>query len=200
MAEDERKLVLLVGLGNPGAAYVHTRHNLGQFVLDNFARVHNLKWVNNKRLNADLARGRFQSADCVLVRPLTYMNESGYPVMRVANYFKVRPGNVIVVYDDINLPLGAHKITTKTGAGGHNGMADVNSWISDCVRFRVGIGHKPNEEMTLKDYVLGKFTDEEQAALFYAMDEILDGLKTLLTNSQRSLDNGDPDTINPPRR
>jgi PTH1 family peptidyl-tRNA hydrolase len=184
-----RRLILLVGLGNPGAAYVHTRHNLGQFVLDNFARVHNLKWVNNRRLNADLARGRFAKSDCVLVRPLTYLNESGYPVMRAANYFKAEQLNVIVVYDDINLPLGTYKVTTRCGTGGHNGMADINSWIRNCVRFRVGIGHKPNNEMTLKDYVLGKFTDEEQAALFYAMDGILDGLKALLDNSQRPLDN-----------
>ena len=195
MEEGRRRVILLVGLGNPGAAYVHTRHNLGQFVLDKFARVHNLKWVNNKRLNADLARGRFAMADCVLVRPLTYMNESGYPVVRAADYFKVKRTNVVVIYDDINLPLGAYKITTRSGDGGHNGMADVNSWISDCVRFRVGIGHKPNAEVTLKDYVLGNFTDEEQAALFYAMDDILDGLKTFLNNSQRPLDRGNPRPI-----
>ncbi|MDR0679342.1 MAG: hypothetical protein LBF24_03815, partial [Puniceicoccales bacterium] len=92
MVVEERNLMLLVGLGNPGAIYVHTRHNLGQFVLDNFARLQNLRWVNNKRLNADLARGRCGRSDYVLVRPLTYMNESGYPVGRVASYFKVEPG------------------------------------------------------------------------------------------------------------
>ncbi|MDR1436260.1 MAG: aminoacyl-tRNA hydrolase [Puniceicoccales bacterium] len=195
MADVEQELILLVGLGNPGAAYVHTRHNFGQFVLDNFARVHGMKWVNNKLLNADLARGRFGKRNCILVRPLSSMNESGYPVMRVSNYFRVKAGNVAVVYDDINLPLGTYKVTVRNGAGGHNGMADVNAWNRDCLRFRLGIGHKTDGEMPLRDFVLGKFSDEEQAAILYAMDEILDGLRRLVTDLQRPLDNGHSDSV-----
>ncbi|MDR0340073.1 MAG: aminoacyl-tRNA hydrolase [Puniceicoccales bacterium] len=184
MAIEEKSLTLLVGLGNPGAIYVHTRHNLGQFVLDNFARLQNLRWINNKRLNADLARGRFGRFDYVLVRPLAYMNESGYPVGRIASYFKVKPGRVAIVYDEINLPLGKFKVTYRSGDGGHNGMADVNACVKDCIRFRVGIGPKLDKEMDLKDYVLSKFTDVEQATLLHAMPEILEGLRSLLVDPQ----------------
>ncbi|MDR2664180.1 MAG: aminoacyl-tRNA hydrolase [Puniceicoccales bacterium] len=192
MSGEERSLTLLVGLGNPGAIYVHTRHNIGQFVLDNFARLQGLRWVNNKRLNADLARGRFGRSDYVLVRPLTFMNESGYPVGRVASYFKVEQGRVIVVYDEINLPLGKFKVTYRSGDGGHNGMANVNARVDDCVRFRVGIGPKLDKEMDLKDYVLSKFSDGEQAALLHAMPEILEGLKNLLISPPREPANGHP--------
>jgi PTH1 family peptidyl-tRNA hydrolase len=174
---------LLVGLGNPGAIYVHTRHNLGQFILDNLARQLNVKWVNNKRLNADLARGRLGKREFLLGRPLSFMNESGYPVLRVANYFHIPTERIIVVYDEINLELGRVKITRRVGSGGHNGMADVVEKLGECLRFRVGIGHKPEKEMDLKDYVLGKFTDVEQAALFYAMPNILEELKNLIQNS-----------------
>jgi PTH1 family peptidyl-tRNA hydrolase len=182
--ESGRCLYLVVGLGNPGAAYVHSRHNLGQFILDSFARQWNLKWVNNKRLNADLARGRLGGNEFILARPLSFMNESGYPVLRIANYFKILPERVVVVYDDISLELGEVKVTHRVGSGGHNGMADVVEKLGECLRFRVGIGAKPDKEMDLKDYVLGRFSDTEQAALFYAMPGILDQLKSLLLESQ----------------
>ncbi|MDR3316479.1 MAG: aminoacyl-tRNA hydrolase [Puniceicoccales bacterium] len=184
MEENRREPLLFVGLGNPGATHVHSRHNLGQFILDGFARHLSVKWINNKRLSADLARGRSGNTDFLLARPLSYMNDSGYPVLRVANYFKIPQGRVVIVYDEINLPLGEFKITHRSGSGGHNGMADICEKFGECVRFRVGIGPKKDKEMDLKDYVLSKFTDEEQAALLYAMPAILDGLKDLFNNPQ----------------
>jgi PTH1 family peptidyl-tRNA hydrolase len=170
--------------------YLHTRHNLGQFILDCFARLHGAKWVSNRKLGVDLARGRFANVEFFLLRPLTYMNESGYPVSRACNYLKIPHGNVVAVYDEINLPLGRHKITKRVGSGGHRGMANLCSFLSSCTRFRVGIGPKLDSQMDLKDYVLGKFTDEEQAALLYAMPEILEALRQLFTGPQTPLDNG----------
>ncbi|MDR0678795.1 MAG: aminoacyl-tRNA hydrolase, partial [Puniceicoccales bacterium] len=95
-------------------------------------------------------------------------------------------GRVIIVYDEINLPLGKFKVTYRSGDGGHNGMADVNTRVSDSVRFRVGIGPKLDKEMDLKDYVLSKFTDGEQAALLHAMPEILEGLRSLLADDSKT--------------
>ncbi|MDR2030460.1 MAG: aminoacyl-tRNA hydrolase [Puniceicoccales bacterium] len=171
--------VLLVGLGNPGAMYVHSRHNVGQFVLDLLARQLNLKWVTNRRLNADLARGHSPGGPFILARPLSAMNASGYPVLRVVHYFHVPPKNVVVLYDDLNIALGSHKETVRPGSGGHLGMADVGEKLGECVRFRIGIGPRRDPAMDLKDYVLGKFSDEEQAALFYAMPAILERLKEI---------------------
>jgi PTH1 family peptidyl-tRNA hydrolase len=179
-------ILLVVGLGNPGAAYLHSRHNLGQFILDDLARNLNLKWINNRRLNADLARGRLGRQEILLARPLSYMNDSGYPVQRIANYFKVPHEEIVIVYDDISLPLGEFKITRRCGSGGHNGMADVCDKLGECVRFRVGIGSKPDKEMDLKDFVLGKFSDEEQAAILYAMPTILTAIKSLANNPETS--------------
>jgi PTH1 family peptidyl-tRNA hydrolase len=180
MVDDARGTLLLVGLGNPGASYIHTRHNLGQFVLDNFARHINIKWVNNKKLNADLARGSWEGRPFILARPLHCMNQSGYPIARISKYFHVANNHVAIIYDELNLPLGEVKITTRLGDGGHNGMADVCDKLGECIRFRVGIGHKPIKEMDLKEYVLAKFSDEEQAALFYAMPAIFDNLKNII--------------------
>lgn len=168
-----RDPILIVGLGNPGAAFVNTRHNLGQFVVDSFARRHSLKWVTNKRLNADLSRGSLEGSSFILAKPLSNMNLSGYPVRRMVDYFHVQPGRTVIVYDEINLPLAEVKLTVRRGDGGHKGMADVCEKLEDCLRFRVGIGQKPLPEMDLKDFVLGKFSDEEQAELVYAMPRIM---------------------------
>ncbi|MDR1456732.1 MAG: aminoacyl-tRNA hydrolase [Puniceicoccales bacterium] len=180
MVDGARGAILLVGLGNPGASYIHTRHNLGQFVLDNFARHVNVKWVNNKKLNADLARGSLDGFPFILARPLCCVNQSGYPVARISKYFHVANNRVAIIYDELNLPLGEVKITVRPGDGGHNGMADVCEKLGECIRFRVGIGQKPNKELDLKEYVLARFSDEEQAALFYAMPAIFDNLKNII--------------------
>jgi PTH1 family peptidyl-tRNA hydrolase len=184
MEEPKKFPILFVGLGNPGPAHVHSRHNVGQFILDTLARQLNLKWVNNRRLNADLARGHMGPTAFLLARPLSYMNESGYPVLRVSNYFHIPPNGVTIVYDDLNLPFGTYKVTGRVGSGGHRGMADVSEKLGECVRFRVGIGPKRDPEMDLKDYILRNFTDEEQAALFYAMPTLIEGLKALINNSK----------------
>lgn len=192
-----RDPILIVGLGNPGAAFVNTRHNLGQFVVDSFARKHSLKWVTNKRLNAELSRGSLDGAPFILAKPLSNMNLSGYPVRRLVDYFHIQPGRAVIVYDDINVPLMGVKITVRRGDGGHRGMADVCEKLENCLRFRVGIGQKPLAEMDLKDFVLGKFSDEEQAALVYAMPHIFDELEKLVLGGgekfgPKDRDDGDP--------
>ncbi|MDR1437678.1 MAG: aminoacyl-tRNA hydrolase [Puniceicoccales bacterium] len=174
--------MLVVGLGNPGGCYIHSRHNLGQFLLDNFARNEGLKWVNNKKLNANLARGSCNGVHYILACPISFINQSGYPVSRIASYFHIENSRIVIVYDELNLPLGEVKITTRMGDGGHNGMADVCSKLGECIRFRVGIGPKENKEMDLKDYVLSRFSDEEQAAIFYATGTIFNKLKNIIAN------------------
>jgi PTH1 family peptidyl-tRNA hydrolase len=129
-----------------------------------------------------LARGIHEKTPFILARPLYFINQSGYPVARISKYFHVPNGQVIVIYDELNLPLGEVKITLRLGDGGHNGMADVCDKLGECIRFRIGIGHKPDKEMDLKDYVLSRFSDEEQAALFYAMSAIFDSLKNIIAN------------------
>ncbi|MDR2340948.1 MAG: aminoacyl-tRNA hydrolase [Puniceicoccales bacterium] len=186
MVDVVHNTVLLVGLGNPGASYIHTRHNLGQFVLDNFARHMNAKWVNNKKLNADLARGSLDGCQFILARPLCSVNQSGYPIVRISKYFHVATEQVTIIYDELNLPLGEVKITTRLGDGGHNGMADVCDKLGECIRFRIGIGHKPIKEMDLKEYVLARFSDEEQAAIFYAMPTIFGNLKNIIVKPSTS--------------
>jgi PTH1 family peptidyl-tRNA hydrolase len=182
MEEGSRISLLLVGLGNPENSYAHSRHNLGQFLLDGFARSEGLKWISNKKLRAHLAKGMHGGAPYLLARPLSFVNQSGYPVLRIARHFRIANSRVAIVYDELNLPLGEVKITTRKGDGGHNGMADVCDKLGECIRFRVGIGPKPEKDMDLKDYVLSRFSDEEQAALFYATGTIFSKLKNIIAN------------------
>jgi PTH1 family peptidyl-tRNA hydrolase len=176
-------LSLVAGLGNPGREYEHTRHNLGWVVLDTLARKHGLAWKQAPQFTAEIARwdvgaGRTRW----LIKPLTFMNDSGRSVAALARFYKIDPAEIAAVYDDLTIDLGLVKVTVAGSAGGHNGVASLLEHLGDgFVRYRIGIGPKQPPQMELSDFVLGKFTPEQQTLVTQKLDHYVQGLDLLLS-------------------
>lgn len=176
-------LSLVAGLGNPGRDYEATRHNLGWVVLDALAKKHGLGWKHAPQFDAEVARwdlgvGRTRW----LVKPLTFMNESGRAVGAFARFHKIAPEAIAAVYDDLTIDLGLVKVTVKGSAGGHNGVASLLEHVGDgFVRYRLGIGPKQPAQMELSDFVLGKFTPEQQLIVSRQLEPSVQGLELLLS-------------------
>jgi peptidyl-tRNA hydrolase, PTH1 family len=162
---------LIVGLGNPEPKYDNTRHNIGFAVVDELAKVWQMPLKENKRFQGLFSEGVTPGGQKVrLLKPLTYMNRSGQSVRAVTDWYKVEPRSVLVIYDDMDLPVGRLRMRLSGSAGGHNGMKSIIAHLGsqDFPRLRLGIGKSDGEKGTIS-HVLGKFAPEE----FKAMDEIL---------------------------
>lgn len=148
---------LIVGLGNPGAKYAHTRHNVGVWLVELLARQYAGDWVQDKKLGGRVAKVNIDGHICRLFVPATYMNESGLPVRKVAQFFKLAPGSVLIVHDELDFEPGKVRLKADGGHGGHNGLRDVLRHLGSSAfkRLRVGIGH-PGAAAKVKDYVLSK--------------------------------------------
>jgi PTH1 family peptidyl-tRNA hydrolase len=176
-------LSLVAGLGNPGREYEHTRHNLGWVVLDTLAQKHRLAWKRSPQFDADIARWDFGPGHTRwLMKPLTFMNNSGRSVGAMARYHKLEPDALAVVYDDLTIDLGLIKVSTSGSAGGHNGVASLLEHLGDgFVRYRLGVGPKQPAQMDMADFVLGKFTPEQQLIVNQKLDHFVQGLELLLS-------------------
>lgn len=152
---------LIVGLGNPGLRYAHSRHNVGFMIVDEFAHAHDLRF-SRKRFNAEIAEGDIGDKRVMIAKPQTFMNLSGEAVGKLFKFYKIAPHDLIVVYDDLDLPLGKMRMRTKGSAGGHHGMESIIAHVgnSDFPRLRVGIG-RPNPDADI-DHVLGNFEGDER--------------------------------------
>jgi peptidyl-tRNA hydrolase, PTH1 family len=172
-------LRLVVGLGNPGAKYEHTRHNIGFIVVERFAERHSLAFKGSKH-HADIARGIVAGTPVVLAMPLTYMNESGYAVRRLLRYYKVPAANLLVVCDDLDLPFGRLRIRTEGSSGGNGGLKSIIQELGteSFVRLRVGIDRPTGPG---KVYVLQKFPPEQEHALAGLVDVACDAIETILS-------------------
>ena len=149
-------LKLIVGLGNPGAEYARTRHNAGFVLVDELARRHGGKFRSEPRHKAELARVRIADDDVWLLKPMSFMNNSGGPARSVADFYKVAVGEVLVAYDELDFAPGIVKLREGGGAAGHNGMRDLIANLGDGFwRLRIGIGH-PGERAAVLNYVLGR--------------------------------------------
>ena len=175
-------LSLVAGLGNPGREYEHTRHNLGWVVLEALARKHGLAWADRPSFEVAVARWDVApGATRWLVKPLGFMNDSGRPLAAFARFHRIEPASAVVVYDDLAIDLGLVKVTIGGSAGGHNGVASVLEHLGDgFVRYRLGIGPKHPPQMELPDFVLGRFTAEQQITLTQKLDFYVQGLELLL--------------------
>lgn len=174
-------IVAIVGLGNPGAEYENTRHNLGFRLVDELASQLGLQWTDESYFEAKVAKGVWNDQTLMLIKPQTFMNESGRSLVKFCKYYKWKPAQLIVAYDDITLPLCRIKISEQGGTAGHNGIADLIDHLGDgFLRFRVGIGGKTHPEMDLKDHVLGRFSKEEQATFDASLAQLINGLRTLV--------------------
>lgn len=164
-------MFLIAGLGNPTKTYAGTRHNIGFEVLDCLADRCGIS-VNAKKYKALYGMGQIEGQKVLLMKPQTFMNLSGEAVSAMASYYKIQPQQMIVIYDDINLPTGQLRVRKKGSAGGHNGVKNIieRTGSSDFMRVRVGIGEKP-EGWDLADYVLSKFSKTERPLMEEAIDD-----------------------------
>ena len=173
---------LVAALGNPGRDYADTRHNLGWVVIDAFARREGLAWQKHSRFDAEVARWDYAPGRTRwLVKPLTFMNDSGTALQALASFHKVPVTAILAVYDDLTIELGRVKVSVTGSAGGHNGVASLLAHLGDgFIRYRLGIGPKEPAQMDLKDFVLGKFTPAQLSLINQNLDHYLQGLDLLL--------------------
>jgi PTH1 family peptidyl-tRNA hydrolase len=170
---EAKPIRLVAGLGNPGAEYAHTRHNIGFMVVDLLAHKHGLNWEKSSK--ADAATAKFGGT--LLVKPASYMNRSGYPLQAIAQFFKIAPGEILIVLDDFTLPLGQLRIRQSGGPGGHNGLESVivQFGTEEIPRLRVGIGPAPAEGS--RDYVLSNFFEEQKPLVRSTIERAAEAVK-----------------------
>lgn len=158
---------LIIGLGNPGIKYEKTRHNLGWRVIEELAQQMKITgWKIDLQFNAEIVQGAFRQEKIILAKPQTFMNESGRAVQSIANYYKIPFSEILVIHDDIDLPLGQIKIQQSRGSAGHKGVQSIIDQLktNDFIRMRVGIKPADNQQpiTNTEKFVLQKFTAEEE--------------------------------------
>lgn len=172
---------LVVGLGNPGRRYASTRHNVGFHVVERLAERWGIQ-ADGKELGSLVGHGSIRHQRAALVRPQSWMNLSGQPVVSLLGYYKRGIGDVIVVHDELELPFGQVRLKVGGGHGGHNGLRDLIKHIGrDFVRVRVGIG-RPPEGWDPADFVLAKWTEPEASALPGLVDTAADAVEEILVS------------------
>ncbi|HNK33185.1 MAG TPA: aminoacyl-tRNA hydrolase, partial [Plasticicumulans sp.] len=156
-------LKLIAGLGNPGPAYERTRHNAGFWFVDELARSHGGSFRHDPKLNADTCQITVEGRALWLMKPMGFMNRSGQPLARLANFYKIARPSILVVHDELDLPPGVARLKRGGGHGGHNGLRDIIAQCggNDFLRLRLGIGH-PGTAAEVVDYVLRKAPSSEQ--------------------------------------
>ena len=171
---------IIVGLGNPGAKYAGTRHNVGFSVILRLADKYNIS-LTEKKHKAEFGKGIIEGEKVILAMPQTYMNLSGESVCELMDYYKCDCSDIIVIYDDIDLAVGRLRIREKGSAGGHNGMKNIILHLGsqEFTRIRVGVGQKP-KNMDLADYVLSRFGSDEQIVMSEGFDRACEAVAVAL--------------------
>ena len=175
-------VTLIAGLGNPGREYAGTRHNLGFTVVEALAAAEHLKWEQEPHFQVELARWDVRPrVTRYLVKPQTFMNESGRALRALLDFHQASVGDLILVYDDLTIDTGLVKVSVTGSAGGHNGVASVLEHLGDgFVRYRLGINESRPAGMDLKDFVLGKFSTEQTKIIDQKLNTFVDGLRLLI--------------------
>lgn len=171
---------IIAGLGNPGKEYGNTRHNVGFEVIAKLAYDYNIG-MNRSKFKAVMGEGRIGFEKVVLLQPITYMNLSGECLREAVNFYKCDKKDIIVVCDDINLPLSYIRVRAKGTDGGQKGLRNIMYQLGydDFTRVRVGVGEKP-KEWDLKDYVLSKFTKEEEKDIIKGITDAADAVSMIV--------------------
>ena len=180
-------MYLIAGLGNPTRQYEHTRHNVGFDVIDALAEKYHIS-INEKKHKALLGKGIINGQKVILAKPQTYMNLSGESLVELVNYYKLDPeSELIVIYDDISLDVGKLRIRAKGSAGGHNGIKNIIAQLGtqEFTRIKIGVGEKP-AKMDLADYVLGRFSKEEQPIIRESADRAREAVCEMITHDVAS--------------
>ena len=173
---------IVAGLGNPGLEYENTRHNAGFLTMDELAKQCGVK-LDQMKFKSDCGEAMLGEVRCLLMKPTTYMTLSGDAIAAAANFYKIPPEQVLVIYDDISLPPGKLRLRRKGSAGGHNGIKSIIAQLGteEFPRIRVGVGAKPNPQYDLADWVLSKFSEEDMTALQPALEHAADAAKKIVS-------------------
>jgi len=176
--ETDSPIRLIAGLGNPGSEHAATRHNIGFMVVNQLATQFGSTWEKSAKWEALSAK----CGSVLLVKPLSFMNRSGYPLFAVAHFYKIEPQEMLVVLDDFSLSLGRLRLRPRGGPGGHNGLESVivQFGTEEIPRLRIGIGAAPREGSA--DYVLSRFFDEEKPVVRSTIDRAVEALKCAIDN------------------
>lgn len=178
MENPSLRIRCVAGLGNPGPEYTGTRHNIGFMVIDQLAAQLGLVWEKSTKWDAVTSK----RGDLVLTKPMSFMNRSGYPLVAIAQFYKIAPSEILVVLDDLALPLGRIRIRASGGTGGHNGLDSVIMQFGseEIPRLRIGIGAAPAAGSV--DYVLGHFFEEERTLVKSAIERSVEAIKCAVDN------------------
>ena len=188
MLEDNSRIKLIVGLGNPGNEYQNTRHNVGFWLVNQVADIHNIQPKLEKNFNATTAKIFINNNPIHLLCPNTYMNNSGNSLISIVNYYKIPISSILVVHDDLDLPLGAIKFKLGGGNGGHNGLKSIISRLNNnknFLRLRIGIG-RPITQETISSYVLSAPSKNDTITIHRAIDNAINVLAKAIDPNTRA--------------
>lgn len=166
---------LIIGLGNPGKEYERTRHNLGWRVIDSLAKELNLEnFKEEKKFKAFLAKNN----DLILAKPLTFMNQSGESLKAIASYYKIDPSNILVIHDEIDLPLGEIRFQEGKNSAGHKGVESIITHLQTKYFKRLRIGIKSEDNIDVEDFVLKNFNQEEEKIIEKVIEKAVQEIRT----------------------
>lgn len=174
---------MVAGLGNPGIQYENTRHNAGFLAADKIADKYGVQF-NRQKENAIYTDIKISDKRILLVKPQTYMNNSGSAVSALARFYKIPPEKIIVIFDDISLDVGKLRIRRKGSHGGHNGIKDIIELLGteNIPRIKIGVGQKPHPDYDLKDWVLGRFPKEQLSMLSESLAKAVLSVEEIIKN------------------
>jgi peptidyl-tRNA hydrolase, PTH1 family len=183
--------IIIVGLGNPGREYDHTRHNIGFAIMDAIVKHFGAEMSSQKRLEAHTSTIQTATTMAILSKPQTFMNLSGESVQKMLNFYKLTTPQVLVIHDELDLPLGTIRLSQGGSAAGNNGIKSIIQHCGpDFWRLRIGVGPKLHPEQDSADFVLGKFAKSDQAHVENIIQDALDWTAELIAQRLKST----PDT------
>ncbi len=173
---------MIVGLGNPEIQYENTRHNIGFEAVDLLCKKNNIS-LKKLKFNAYFELAEVSGKKCIIMKPQTYMNNSGEAVSQAASFYKIKPENIIVFSDDISLDVGCVRIRRKGSAGGHNGLKSIIELVGseNFPRIKIGVGKKPDARMDLAAWVLGKFSQADKDSLEKSVENAVSAAELIVS-------------------
>ena len=176
-------MILIAGLGNPGRKYKKTRHNIGFRIIDEFQKENSFpKFKLGKKFQSEMSESALAGEKVILAKPQTYMNSSGTAVKSLLGFYKISAENLIVVHDELDLPIGDIKLSKDSGSAGHNGIKSIIQEIGTQNFTRIRVGIKPNFEIAeYKDFVLKKFSKDEEQTIKAAVKNSLEEIQSAIS-------------------
>ncbi len=171
---------IIVGLGNPGKEYAQTWHNVGWLALDEFKKTREFSdFVNNKKFKAEIAEEKQPGEKIILVKPQTFMNNSGQSIKTIFNFYKIKPESLWIIHDDIDLPLGKIRISHDASAAGHKGVQSIIDQLGtqEFIRFRIGIKSEDKQNIPTEDYVLQKINPNDKNIVDESIQKIISAIE-----------------------